>query len=502
MGKTKPEVITKKPREGIIDIQKVEKALEIIKKYALILKAFFGDKQHEKGIIVIWTILSCSLLGYNITNAVLQNQTYNKETTNIEKLEKYNIQQLEDNPNTNNVVSSATTISDLLKINANIQKETQRYEDHKAELQSSYTNFLQYLLVPGLNIRKAPYTDSIDTNLIGSNFLDKNPFNDINLYQKWSNFFGSTEKNEINSIDNLEIGNITETDFGLYSMKISFSFIAPSKNALLFLADKISTTSDKDNISLLGEFVYYLRQQIKSDKETEIEALTKDPDNKEIATNQDQIIGKSLYNWVLNNWEAKLIDDKVINKTIKNIMECWTQSDTECLYKFRDKFRNIAELAYTLGDVNNNNKTRDLQNFFKNLPPLMAVQRFTYNKIINTQVLDQSITYQGNIELEIYGQNITPNDISEIAKVLWKKCFGTEKEISPSMAIDIINQSSSKSASDTSKQGDASLNKINDLKNILDGINTEYPTLNNYKKTIRLFEVYRTLNEGWFCTTI
>jgi hypothetical protein len=64
------------------------------------------------------------------------------------------------------------------------------------------------------------------------------------------------------------------------------------------------------------------------------------------------------------------------------------------------------------------------------------------------------------------------------------------------MAIDIINQSSSKSASDTSKQGDASLNKINDLKNILDGINTEYPTLNNYKKTIRLFEVYRTLNEG------
>jgi hypothetical protein len=53
MGKTKPEVITKKPREGIIDMQKVEKALGIIKKYALILKAFFGDKQHEKGIIVI-----------------------------------------------------------------------------------------------------------------------------------------------------------------------------------------------------------------------------------------------------------------------------------------------------------------------------------------------------------------------------------------------------------------------------------------------------------------
>jgi hypothetical protein len=26
--------------------------------------------------------------------------------------------------------------------------------------------------------------------------------------------------------------------------------------------------------------------------------------------------------------------------------------------------------------------------------------------------------------------------------------------------------------------------------------------MNNYKKTIRLFEIYRMLNEGWFCTTI
>jgi len=132
----------------------------------------------------------------------------------------------------------------------------------------------------------------------------------------------------------------------------------------------------------------------------------------------------------------------------------------------------------------------------------MAVQRFTYDKNISTQALDQSVTYVGNIELEVYGQNITTTDITEISNVLWKKCFGTTKEISPSMAIDIINKSLTKAAWDATKQDDASINKITDLKNILDGINTEYPTLNNYKKTIRLFEVYRTLNEGWFCTTI
>gem|GEM_PF-4772150 len=105
--------------------------------------------------------------------------------------------------------------------------------------------------MPKLNIRKEAYTDKLNLNLVGEKFLEQNPFNDINLYQKWSNFFSSTEKNQVNSIENLEIGDITETEYGLYGIKISFSFITPSKNALLFLADKISISSDKENISLL-----------------------------------------------------------------------------------------------------------------------------------------------------------------------------------------------------------------------------------------------------------
>jgi hypothetical protein len=108
----------------------------------------------------------------------------------------------------------------------------------------------------------------------------------------------------------------------LYSIKISFSFITPSKNALLFLADKISISSDKENISLLGEFVYYLRQQIKNDKQAAIQKLKVDPNNSDIATNEDKVIGKELYNWVSTDAKSTLIDDKTINRTIKNIMEC------------------------------------------------------------------------------------------------------------------------------------------------------------------------------------
>lgn len=381
----------------------------------------------------------------------------------------------------------------MLKINQTIKDETQRYEDHKKELQSSYTNFLQYFLVPKLNIRKEPYTDKLNLNLIGENFLEQNPFNDINLYQKWSNFFSSTEKNQVNTINDLQIGDITEADYGLYGIKISFSFITPSKNALLFLADKISISSDKENISLLGEFVYYLRQQIKNDKQTEIAKLKADPDNKEIADSDDKVIGKALYNWVLTDKDSPLIDDKTINKTIKNIMECGTENESECFYKFRDKFRNIAELAYTIGSQSDVSKTNDLKLFFKNMPPLMTVQAFTFDEKDGDQALDTTTKYEGRVELQIYGQNISADDLNQIGKELGKKCFGNDDILSPSLAISVIGKTSQNE--DTKDGNGSNISRTNDLTAILENIEKEYADANNYKKTIRLFEVYRMLNE-------
>jgi len=497
----KPIVEEKKnPLEGIIDPEKIKIALEFIKKYRAILKEFFGDKEHERAVIVVGAILSLCVLGYSITQMILQNQALTKETNNLENLDKYSMQILKDGVWSKNIGNTSVNIADLLKVNESIKEETKRYEDHKTELQSSYTNFLQYFLVPKLNIRKEAYTDKLNLNLVGEKFLEQNPFNDINLYQKWSNFFSSTEKNQVNSIENLEIGDITETEYGLYGIKISFSFVTPSKNALLFLADKISISSDKENISLLWEFVYYLRQQIKNDKVASIEKLKADPDNKEIADNEDKVIGKELYKWVYGEGGSPLIDDKTINKTIKNIMECGTENESECFYKFRDKFRNIAEIAYTIGSETNVNKTDDLKMFFKNMPPLMTVQNFTFDKKENAKLIDSTITYAGKVELSIYGQNITAEDIAEIARSLGKKCFGNEDWLSAELAMSVIEKNG---PSQQGKEGNSnSISRISDLKATLEDISKWYPEMNNYKKTIRLFEIYRMLNEGWFCTTI
>jgi len=47
---------------------------------------------------------------------------------------------------------------------------------------------MKYILLPELNIWKDPFTNEIDTNLIGIRYLEKNPYNDIKLIQKRSDF--------------------------------------------------------------------------------------------------------------------------------------------------------------------------------------------------------------------------------------------------------------------------------------------------------------------------
>ena len=58
---------------------------------------------------------------------------------------------------------------------------------------------------------KEKYTETINTNLIGIQFLENNPFNDITLLQTWGDFFKNLgDNNESNDIIDMQIGNFTE----------------------------------------------------------------------------------------------------------------------------------------------------------------------------------------------------------------------------------------------------------------------------------------------------
>jgi len=130
----------------------------------------------------------------------------------LEKITQYDTTNLKTNTLTRNDLASSTTIYDLIENNENIKDETIRYNKYKENLLYPYTNFLQYLLLPKLNIRKEYYTDTLRTDILGRSFLEENPYNDINLLQKWSDFFSSTDQNEINQIKDIKISDIQEYD--------------------------------------------------------------------------------------------------------------------------------------------------------------------------------------------------------------------------------------------------------------------------------------------------
>ncbi|HCB51282.1 TPA: hypothetical protein DEP21_01720 [Patescibacteria group bacterium] len=105
------------------------------------------------------------------------------------------------------------------------------------------------------------------------------------------------------------------------------------------------------------------------------------------------------------------------------MMECKPDEEAQCYYRFRDKYRNIGSLAYTIGTQNTTNKTQKLKEALQELSPLIAIKKFTYNKIQTKSLIQQNTKYQGSIDLEIYGQSISDEDMQEISLKLGKKCL-------------------------------------------------------------------------------
>jgi hypothetical protein len=189
-------------------------------------------------------------------------------------------------------------------------------------------------------------------------------------------------------------------------MPITVSFVANSKRAFLLLSDKLSMTSNKENISLINEFFYYLRGEIKKGKEKEIKALENNystifGSGQEI--DQDKMIGYHIYNWIFNNKKNTLIDDSIIDKTIKSIVSCNNESDEVCYYRFRERYRNIPTFGYLLGTNFGTNGAENLRKFIMQLPPIFSIQQFEFDKIKSPIISDATNSkYQGKVTILVY----------------------------------------------------------------------------------------------------
>ena len=408
------------------------------------------------------------------------------------------------------------TVHDLLAVEDEVSTNLEYYRALAVE-QTTYYNMLpRYLYFPRLNIWQDPYTKVIDPTIVGQKYLELDPFQDIFLIQQWSDFFKNVgEGAERNNITSINIGNITDVDTEHFIVPIEISFTSPDKRSFLLLVNKLSTTSNSTNVALLNEFFYYLIKNIKENKQEEIEDLKKEylplfTGMDEESLDNDTIIGYHLYQWVKGTGENLLIDDDIINETVKeNVLLCDKNTPEEqiptCFYRFREKYRDLPYLAYTIGILNAEGKTQLLRNFLVDLAPVITISDFSFEKMYNSDIFsDQNQFYQGRIKFNAYGKSMSEEEVSGIATSLGKLCFregegGPVTPVSPEIALSRVNQNLISLGSGNTLQFSNVIGDLEELQQLFTNIQAEYPGLSNYKKTIRLFEVFRMLKESNLC---
>lgn len=394
-----------------------------------------------------------------------------------------------------------TTLDDIIGTNADMGKEQKRYTEYFESLQSPYISMLENVYLPSLNIWKDAYTHEIDTTLIGERFLEKNPYTDLYLITKWSNFFkdiGNTA--QFNEITDINIQPIQEMTDGFFKIPISLSFTAPDKRSFLLLVDKLSMTSNKDNIALINEFIYYVREWILEKKSDFIARQVYDQGAMTSGESLDKKLWYLLYTsiWWDTVLEEPIITEDIIEWAIQKSAGCKQESPEKCYYLFREKFRTIPYLAYTIAD-RGIDKVQSLQTFLRELPPIIRIQEFTFNEARTVWLKTaEAASYQGKISIEVFGRWIPAEDVDGVAAVLGKQCFEDQHPISSEDAIQQVT----KDLAWLSEIDSLNLTKskeLSELIGLLEKIQIEYPWLSNYKKIIRLFEIYRMMDDANIC---
>lgn len=405
--------------------------------------------------------------------------------------------------------SDLITIHNLLEAADEVNHTFDNYQKLAEDQAKYYNMLLRHLYLPSINVWKDPYTTLIDPTLMWQKYLESDPFQDIPLIQYWSDFFKNVwEGGENNEVTAINIGEISDIDEEHFIVPVEISFNSPTKRSFLFLVNKLSTTSDQNNISLLNEFFFYLIKNIKEFKSEEIKTLSQNyqkllPLDKE-QDNSDLIIGYHLYQWIKYDTDNILIDDNVINTTIRENVLCdETRNDNECFYNFREKYRNLPYLAYTIGILNTKGKTQHLETFLKELAPIIAITDFDFEKVSDSDSLIKTeYSYQGTVKFDAYGRNMSSEDVDEIAGKLGSLCFWMDEDgqipLTPELAIDKVDQSILQLWSNL--QLSNIINDLEELHQLFGIIQEDYLELNNYQKTIKLFEIFRMLKDANLCT--
>lgn len=422
------------------------------------------------------------------------------KSANLNTVNNYNISRLTSAWVSDNASASRNTLEDILKFEEETHAEYEQSSDYRDTLSIPYQHFLHLIYTPSINIWKDPFSGELDTSLVGKKFLDNNPFGDIALITSWTNFFKNVGlRNAYNDIDNIRVWDTkTSSVPGYFTMPVSVNFKTPDKRSFFLLVNKISATAYTENIALINEFSYNLRNSIQIHQEDRIVSAQEALQESGLDLNENDTIAYLLYEWIHWTGDNVLIAQEVIDESIKNTAKCTNESKDQCLYIFRSKFKSIPYLAYGVGrdDVN---QIDGLQFFFKNLAPIISIKEFSFRQRVDGNNRP-TWEYEGMITIEVYGKDIDNTELDELAKKLWSMCFNNNQDISTANASARITQSI-----DNLWTQNINLERSQILNQALDFISKisgEYDSLTNYKKAIRIFEMYRTLQENNTCDII
>ena len=219
---------------------------------------------------------------------------------------------------------------------------------------------------------------------------------------------------------------------------------------------------------------------------------------------QDKVIWYNLYNWINYAWtwenKNELIDDELIAETVRENASCGVDvEDKECFYKFREKYRDLPYLAYKVWLEKQSNRTEWLFEFLRDLPSVVAITSFGFEKYSNSTFLNNAQEqYEWTLTFNAFWRTISEEELQEAATVLWWLCFEkwSNQVMSPVAALDRVNETI---GSLWEKDGNVNISALWELKWLFTEIKEEYDWLTNYKKMIKLFELWRMMNDANLC---
>ena len=454
-------------------------------------------------------------------------QDINWKTEDLKKISTYDVRIDESSLSSYTEWNDIWTINWMLSVYNNIEDTIKWYDEFEKQQRSYYEVLLQNIYLPSVNVWKDPYTKNFDLSILWQKYLEMDKFQDLYLIQYWSDFFkyvwNDADYNQVESI-NIWSKVVLEDNPDYFYTPISVTFTSPNKRSFLLLVNKLSVTSNQSNISLLNEFFFYLLNSIKEQKKNMIDGLMEKyrtmfssssdwPYSKELSeltdnereTYKNQVIGYNLYHRInddgLVDKQSSLVDDEIIVNTIKQATLCSnTDSDQKCFYNFRDKYRNLPYLAYNIWLEKQANRSEGLLRFLQDLPPAIAITDFWFEKYSNANFLNNEWErYEWDITFKAYWRNITSSELDEAATLLWKLCLWTnsDKQMSPELGLSKVNENMlllwwNKQYSNVSS--------LWELKSIFEQLQMDYESLTNYDKMIKLFEMWRMMNDANLCS--